>query len=671
MTNLRNFLSIAMLLCFGFISIVWGRTKSEMSTENQPGTWDLIRKSQMKQPESAEPAKNERVVHFPKDRSLGKLYIQDMVESQRFGYWFHWTREGEEKEYLCEAQGDVRVPSGKRLCLSIHPTALKDLSALSNLKPDDLYNVSFQTTDRYPYATDEVMPFISKLTGLKSLNLKRSNITDEGMKYITNIKSLESLDLPDRATNRSMAYVSQLTSLKRLYFYEGDGRSPVTDSGLRHLAKLTNLEELALSGESMGDAGMVYIKDLPRLEYLFIRGSHFGDNGMVQIKDMKSLKMLTFHEGVGYISDAGLICISDIPNLNVLCLHGMRNITDEGIARLTKMRSLKKLEIGSSQVTDKGLLYLSRIKTLERLDLPQQQKGITDIGVGYLAELPNLKELSINRVHSADLTRNTEYYTDKGLESLAKCKTLEVLGIGSIGITDVGLEHVAKLTNLKRLTLYGCDNVTDKGLAQLAALKSLRDLNIAYGQITLSGINQLNSITSLIHMDISLRRRDVDFRQDGAVLDLSALNFLEKLRINFPANSEKFADEDLKCLAGLKSLKWLNISPYDYTDKGIAYLEGLTNLEILYIGGGLGLTDEGLKYLSNMKKLNLLSIEINNLTDQGLRYLEEFKSLRILDIYSENDFSDAALSRLWNELPNLSLLRINGGILSMVPVSGQ
>ena len=87
------------------------------------------------------------------------------------------------------------------------------------------------------------------------------------------------------------------------------------------------------------------------------------------------------------------------------------------------------------------------------------------------------------------------------------------------------------------------------------------------------------------------------------------------------------------------------------------------------------MTDAGLKYLRNMKKLNHLSIlsgfdedkrdygSGGDITDEGFRQLEELKQLRFLNVYSDNALSDAALRRLWKELPNLSTLRINGGTL--------
>jgi len=612
----------------------------------------------------------ERVVHFPKDRSLGQLRIRDSEAVRELTYWFHWTGiKGPKWEYLCEAKGDVHVPSGKQLSLNTNRTSWRDLSWLSKLRPDDLYELGLTALSIDPVKpSDGCMPHIAHLTGLKSLGLQMTDVSDRGLEYIRNLKSLEYLSLPGRVTNRGLAYVAELPSLKGLYIGTM-GASQATNAGLRHLAKLTSLEELYLRGERMGDAGLAYLQDLPRLEYLALYGSHFTDKGMVHVKNIPSLRILSFHETLCKITDAGLVHISDMPKLEILSLHGMRNITDDGLAHLSKMRSLKKLEIGVSQVTDRGLEYLSRIKTLERLDLPQAQKGITDRGLAYLGQLSNLKHLQVSRIHYNDPSMNKEYYTDKGLAELAKCRLLENLSIDSIGITDVGLSDIAKLTNLKDLNLFGGDNVTGAGVAKLTTLKSLRILRINHANVSIAGLNALKLMPNLTKLTVS------PIKRDSAILDISGLTALEDLTLTFaPYSEDAFVDADLKCLAGLKRLKRLQISRRDFTDKGMVHLAQLPNIERLGIGGS-GLTDEGLKYLANMKKLSSLSIvggydgnkkdyiSGGNITDKGLRHLEELKLLSFLEIYSDNTFSDAALRRLQRELPNLFTLRINGGIL--------
>jgi Leucine-rich repeat (LRR) protein len=474
--NAKRTVLITLLIGAGLVPPGSRVAARQTPAEKRSSAWDLIRKSRSKQTGSAETPAKERVVYFPKDRSVGQLYIKDAGSVRQLNYWFHWTDTGEAaSQYLGEAQGEVRVPASKRLSLTVNQTGWKDLSWLSKLGPDDLYGLGFSVLLVEPdKPSDQCMEHIAHLTGLKHLSLDRTDVTDKGFKYIGSLSSLEYLDLPYRVTDGGMAYLGELSSLKGLYL--GELGSQVTDAGLRHLAKLTALEELALWGEHMGDAGLVHLRGLPRLEYLCLYSTHFTDNGLVHLQNLPALRILSVYEGRASITNAGLVHIAQMPKLEILCLGGIRGITDDGLAHLTKMRSLKKLEIGSSQVTDRGLGYLSQIKTLERLELPQEQRGITDSGLAYLGQLPNLRQLHVSRIHFNDPKMNTEYYTDKGLEALARCTGLEELSIGSIGITDAGIDHIAKLTKLKWLNLFGCDNVTDKGLARLAGIKSLTTL---------------------------------------------------------------------------------------------------------------------------------------------------------------------------------------------------
>jgi Leucine-rich repeat (LRR) protein len=601
-----------------------------------------------------------RVVHFPADRSLGRLMIQDANSTRELTYWFHWADNGESPhEYLCEAKGDIQAPAGKRLCFNISLKAVHDLAALEQLRPDDLYSINCPSMPpgQGP-ASYKLMQHITHLTGLKYLSLRKNSVSDTDLQYITSLRSLEYLDLPDRITDAGLVHVAGLPSLKGLYIgcMGGSGKSQITDRGLLHISGMSSLEELYLRGEYMSDKGLEHLINLPKLKYLALYGSGFTDAGCVHIKEMPSLRILTFHENLCRISDAGLVHIAQMPKLEILCLHGMKNITDAGIAYLTKMSSLHKLNIASSQVTDRGLEHLSQIKTLEHMELPQDQRGITDRGLEHLSRLSNLEHLSISRIHFKDPKRNKEYYTDKGLEYLSRCSKLEELNIGSIGITDTGMEYIAKLTGLKSLLLIGCDNITDAGFAKLTALKSLERLNAFNNNVTIAGLNHLGSLSNLKRMHIT------GVRRGGAVLDLSGMTCLEYIIISLSRKSaEVFTDADLACLRSLRMLADLQIGPREFTDSGLQHLAGLTQMKCLGLGGSK-LTDAGIRHLAGMKKLISLSVssavEDAKLTDETLRFLEQFKQLRSLDITSDIPFSPAAVQRLQKELPYLYHARI-------------
>jgi hypothetical protein len=232
------------------------------------------------------------------------------------------------------------------------------------------------------------------------------------------------------------------------------------------------------------------------------------------------------------------------------------------------------------------------------------------------------------------------------------------------------MRHVARLTNLKKLMLFGCENVTNEGLAHLTTLQSLKHLHITDSKITIGGLSHLNKIPGLFKLDLS------DIEQDHSGLNISGLTNLEELTIglkrerkNNTSITQKFTGSDLVCLAKLKRLRWLQ-GINNVTDAGLGKLDGLTNME-RFSFTATGLTDDGLKSLANMKNLDLLSIRNKYpekvsgaggriLTDEGLSYLEGLKMLVNLQIDSDNNFSAAAVQRLRSGLPNLYFMNING-----------
>jgi len=546
----------------------------------------------------------------------------------------------------------VSIPAGKRLALVVSKDGLRDLSPLSNLRPDDLYKLTiYGPPPPGPKPDDRCMPHIAHLTGLKVLELEDTAISVKGVKLLCNLESLERLSLSKQLTDEGLAEVSQLRSLKGLYIKE----SRLTDAGLVHLANLTSLEELALGQGRTTNAGLAHLAKLPSLRYLMLSGKNFTDAGMVYLKDVTSLKILNLSH-LPHLTDTALVHLSNIPNLESLALYWVEAITDDGIICLKQLPSLRKLDIGHSKVTDKGLFHLCQNKSIEYLNLPH--KGISDVGLSYIGELRMLKHLDIARAHYVDPNRDKGYYTDRGVAELAKCKMLEELTIGSIGITDAGLDHIAKLTNLKQLWLFGCSNVTNKGLAKLTTLKSLQNLSVNEANITIGGLSCLNQLPNLVTLSLH------GVRQDDSGLDISRLIKLEDLslqlkarRVNKQIVREPLHDYDLACLVKLTQLTTLQVSHAGITNDGLKYISGLTNLGRLSVGGEK-ITDKGLLHLTNMSKLYSLGLT-GNFTDEALIYLERLPTLSLLDIMEGANFSPAAVQRFRRNMPELVTFRPN------------
>lgn len=582
---------------------------------------------------------NGRILHFPADRSLGKIKVMDanikrQIQISRYtdsvGYqdWYDWA----DAEVFSQARGDIVIPAGKKVALFLNKNAFKDLSPLLNLKPDDLYMLSL-----LPVTWDTNIPLISKsmqhishLTGLKVLWLSKTTTTAEPMKHITKMQSLEMLYPPKGLTDKGLSYLTQLEFLKRLYFTE----NKVTNAGLKYsLPKLTKLEELALYSGRMNDAGLEYLAAMPKLAYLSLRSGNFTDDALAHVRKCSSLRVIDLMHLP--ITDVGLQHLSGHRKLESLLLYNTE-VTDRGLVYLKSLSSLKKLNVRKrsqkNQITNAGMVHLAQINSLERLELPG---GITDKGIAHVANLKNLKHLWGSGT------------TDIALQHISKLQSLEYLHTGSTGYTNAGMSHLAKLTNLKTLKLTA-DSITDEGLAKLKTLKSLERLSLRCENITISGLSHLNVLKNLSNLQLQ------NIKQNNSGLDISGLTKLEELilRVDAPIH-----DEDLVCLAKLKNLKLLviggGLKSSEVSDAGIAHLKDLPNMRELHCRSPY-LTDKSLFYLANMKTLTSLTIT-GNFTDAGLKFLENLPALRSLELTSDVAFSNTAIQRLQNKRPNIYL----------------
>jgi len=584
-----------------------------------------------------------RIIHFPKDRSLGKLEVQDIGVQRhvdvhlRFGIGPDW-------KYLGEATGDVIVPAGKRLALQLSPHEWRDLAPLAQLRADDLYMVTLQLADGVK-ANDKCMPYLAQLTGLKVLGLEFTNITNRGLRFIQQMQSLEVVSLPPGITNAGLAPLTKLRSLEVLYL-SGDR---ITDAGLSKLAQATPLKDVYLRfGPDARLACLTKLGTLPSLRYhICINHLAFNDSVPKYLENATPLVTLSLSDVP--ITDTGLSHLSKLSQLEVLCLYNAP-ITDEGLAYLASLPSLRDLNIRNragreTYITDSGMAHLSRIKSLESLHLP---KSITDDGLAYLAELPNLKSL---------IAPNSRSIGDEGLRRLAKVSSLETLNFRGRGITNAGMDHIAKLTNLRHLQISGgTENpINDTGLAKLTALKSLTALRIGSPGMTVSGLSQLNALPNLISLNVAAS-------PDGSVLNIAGLHKLESFSINLPQDPRiGICDADLACLANLTNLKRFVIAQNNrysnpISNTGMAHLARLTLLETLWIGGR-EITDEGLSYVANMRNMSNLNLT-GDFSDSGLRHLADLKRLNRLRITSQNPFSETATERLRANLPNIHIFQM-------------
>jgi len=86
-----------------------------------------------------------------------------------------------------------------------------------------------------------------------------------------------------------------LANLKRLKWFQigyGFG-SQISNTGMAHLAGLTNMERLSLSGSDLTDDGLRYLANMKKLNMLNIYGGKFTDKGLHHLEDIRSLESVT------------------------------------------------------------------------------------------------------------------------------------------------------------------------------------------------------------------------------------------------------------------------------------------------------------------------------------------------------------------------------------------
>ena len=165
---------------------------------------------------------------------------------------------------------------------------------------------------------------------------------------------------------------------------------PITVQHLAEVARVPKLNALSLRGAPLKAS----IRDLLGV--------------LAEAKNLRRLD-LTMVRGV---TDESLGLIISLPTLEDLSLDNCRSVTNRGLSHLAKLKSLRRVNLVSTQVDDAGLAVLASARGLETLNLKFTK--VKGTGFASLAALPKLASLTLNP------NRNTADKTDLDLTPLGK-----------------------------------------------------------------------------------------------------------------------------------------------------------------------------------------------------------------------------------------------------------
>ncbi len=109
-----------------------------------------------------------------------------------------------------------------------------------------------------------------------------------------------------------------------------------------------------------------------------------------------------------------------------------RDLNDQGLMHVAKLKKVVWLNLRDTKVTDEGLARLRGLKALKYLHL--ERTAISDAGIQHLSDLPNLEYLNLYGTK----------ITDQALETLKGNKGLKQLYVWRTEVTDQGVARLAK-----------------------------------------------------------------------------------------------------------------------------------------------------------------------------------------------------------------------------------
>jgi hypothetical protein len=245
-----------------------------------------------------------RVLHFPSDKSMGTILLgKNEVRGEFY-----------KKIQVAGAAGDVKVevPPGYFILFEANRRVFEHPESVDRIPKEGVDRLkigSIAMTDGEEGLCDKALSHVPSITGLKGLDVDRSDATDKGLSCVKFLKNLERVNCLHSDVSGAFfkdliglphfdyldcswcaideANLKFLPSLKHLETLNM-ARTGLTDSALIELAKCENLRELHIgSNPKLTDGGMKALLPMKNLRYLDVRKTKLTLRGLRNIAGVK------------------------------------------------------------------------------------------------------------------------------------------------------------------------------------------------------------------------------------------------------------------------------------------------------------------------------------------------------------------------------------------------
>lgn len=273
---------------------------------------------------------------------------------------------------------------------NITPAVVAELQKMDNLVALTLRGS--QVSDNLP-----LIMALPGFTTLRAIDLGNTDMPDQFMALVPGMQALElvKMDGCRNLTDAGLGHLADLPALREL-----DIRSTqMTDDGLKAFENHLKLEKLNLRFTNVTGPGLAHLSLVPSLVMLELGADRSTD-------DKKPLDLTLLAKGFGALStftvggntltDDHLVAISQCQGLQRLTFRtvGHLDFTDAGMANIATLKNLRHLDInGAHKVTDEGIRTICGITTLQSLVL--KRTGVSAASAPAIAGLEKLAELNV------------------------------------------------------------------------------------------------------------------------------------------------------------------------------------------------------------------------------------------------------------------------------------
>lgn len=235
-----------------------------------------------------------------------------------------------------------------------------------------LQNVGFLNLHYAEYVSDLGVAHLKHWTNLKYLNLRGTKVTSHVLQHVSGMRNLRTLDIGhSRVNDDSFEYLVNLEQLESLSF----GGNKMNGTSFPQLRLLPKLRELSIAGKQRTDSGLWsvdvtdfnvdHIARLSQLESLDLSGSSLSDRGIAKLSQLRALRKLDLSRTD--VTADGIAALSDLRQLRHLKLSHASKVSDQTVPHLLQMQRLEIIELHETAITMTGLSQFSSRPTLRQL----------------------------------------------------------------------------------------------------------------------------------------------------------------------------------------------------------------------------------------------------------------------------------------------------------------